>query len=56
MPNDIENEVTKANNGKGYWIDYGKASEWNFENGICYLMCNHEGSKPQKIWAIEILE
>ena len=30
VPGEPENKISKANNGKGYWIEYGKASEWEF--------------------------
>lgn len=32
-----EHQVSRANHGKGYWLAYGKASEWKFEEGICKL-------------------
>lgn len=27
---DPEHNVSKANNGKGVWMEYGKASDWEF--------------------------
>ena len=50
IKDDIEHPVSKANNGKGYWIEYGKASEWKFENGICTQYCC---GKP--VWSIRFL-
>ena len=43
VPNDTENKVTKANHGKGSWLNFGKASEWAFDNGLCtcYLSSEH---------------
>lgn len=38
--------VTLANNGKGSWIEYGKASDWRFENGLC---------KRSNVWEIEFM-
>ena len=35
MDEQPEHEISKANYGKGCWLDYGKASEWKFEDGIC---------------------
>jgi hypothetical protein len=26
-----DSKVSQANYGKGYWLDYGKASEWTFD-------------------------
>lgn len=49
--NDPENEVTKANAGKGTWFDYGKASDWTFDRGLC--KCTHNG---RQIWEISFLE
>lgn len=37
VPNEPENRVTLANGGKGSWLEYGKASAWEFNNGICTL-------------------
>lgn len=45
--NEPENEVTKANAGKGSWFAYGKAKDWIFENGICKCIRN-----DRKIWDI----
>lgn len=41
-----ESTVTLANNGKGSWIEYGKASDWRFENGLC---------KQSNVWEIEFM-
>ena len=42
--------VTLANNGKGSWIEYGKASEWTFENGLC-----KQSFRGRDIWEIEFI-
>lgn len=49
--NEPENEVSKANAGKGSWFAYGKASDWIFDNGLC--KCTHNG---RKIWEISFVE
>lgn len=51
VPEEPENPVTKANGGKGSWIEYGKASDWTFENGICTQY--HHG---RAIWEIQVIE
>lgn len=56
VPNDPKNEVTEANNGKGSWFEYGKVSDWKFENGICYNFRTLKGYPTEKVWAIEIIE
>lgn len=51
VPGEPNHQVSVANNGKGYWSSYGKASEWEFENGIC-----KQSFKGRKIWEIEFCE
>lgn len=34
---DLAAGVPLANYGKGVWLAYGKASDWQFENGECTL-------------------
>lgn len=31
-----ENAVSKGNGGKGWWTDFGKASNWTFDGEICH--------------------
>lgn len=49
--NEPENPVTKANDGKGSWIEYGKASDWTFENGTCTQFYH-----GRAIWEIKVIE
>lgn len=35
IKDDPEHPISKANDGMGYRMDFGKASMWQFENGIC---------------------
>ena len=37
VPDQPKNRVTLANNNMGSRLDYGKASEWEFNNGMCSL-------------------
>ncbi|WP_099467782.1 peptidylprolyl isomerase [Konateibacter massiliensis] len=37
VPDEPENRINQANGRKGSWLEYGKASEWKFDNGICTL-------------------
>lgn len=46
-----DSPVTLANNCKGAWIEFGKASDWTFKDGICKLTCN-----GKDIWEIRFLE
>lgn len=34
-PDDPNAKASTANHGKGMWFDFGKASMWMFQNGIC---------------------
>ena len=43
-------KVSLANNKKGSWIGYGKASDWKFENGIC-----KQSFRGNNVWEIEII-
>ena len=45
-----DSEVTLANNGKGSWTGYGKASDWTFKNGICKMSCYGRDT-----WEIEFI-
>ena len=33
--NEPDNTVSKANNGKGVYLGFGKASTWEFKDGLC---------------------
>lgn len=35
IPDDPDCKISKANGGKGYWFDYGKAKDWQFHDGVC---------------------
>lgn len=37
IPNEPENKVSLANGKRGSWLEYGKASAWEFNNGTCTL-------------------
>lgn len=42
-----DSKITLANNGKGSWVEYGKASDWKFEDGVC---------KQYNVWEIEFVQ
>jgi hypothetical protein len=48
VPGEPEHPVSMANGGKGYWAEYGKASDWTFENGIC-----KQSFRGKEVWEIE---
>ncbi|MBC5688170.1 peptidylprolyl isomerase [Mediterraneibacter sp. NSJ-55] len=51
VDNEPNHPVTLANSGKGSWIEYGKASDWKFENELCIQYIG-----DRKIWTIEFLD
>lgn len=52
VKDDPENAISKANNGKGYWLGYGKASDWLFENGTCTLYDHRNNGELRPVWQI----
>lgn len=50
IPDNPDSNITKANNGKGSWIAYGKASDWTFTNGV--IQQNFMG-KP--MWTLRMI-
>lgn len=46
-------EVSLANAGKGSWIEYGKASQWEFQDGLCSMYLPEKEHLPEnRIWTI----
>ena len=37
VPDEPNNIINGFNGGRGSWLQYGKASEWEFNNGYCTL-------------------
>lgn len=51
-PNKLDSKETLANNCKGSWIEFGKASDWKFhEDGTIEQMCY-----GKTIWKIKMLD
>ena len=51
LPYDSENIINQANKGKGSWIDFGKASEYTFVNGLI-----QQSFMGNPIWTLRIIE
>ena len=48
-----EHEVSLANDGKGSWIEYGRASQWEFQDGLCSMYLPEKDHLPENlIWTI----
>lgn len=48
VPGDPEHKVSKANGGKGFWLDFGKAKDWKFEGNHCSY-----APDGKDVWEIE---
>lgn len=45
-------QVSLQNGGRGSWIDFGKASDWEFrEDGVCF-----QSYKGNPVWEIQVLD
>ena len=52
-----EHEVSRVNHGKGSWIDFGKAAQWEFQEGTCSMyLPEMEHISENLIWTIEFCE
>ena len=51
VPDDPDNEVSKANGGLGYFLQYGKASDWDFNGELITVNC-----RGNKIMTIKFVE
>ena len=51
VENEPNNPLNTVNYGKGSWVEYGKASEWTFDNGVCKFAYR---GKP--VWEIQFVE
>lgn len=43
--NEPEHKTFTANNGLGFWCDFGKASDWTFEGGFCTKFLKYKDEK-----------
>lgn len=52
---DPANKVSTANFGKGSWVEYGKATDWEFDGkDTCTLFSSCNGRSP--VWTIKFLD
>lgn len=47
VPGEPDNKVSQANGKRGSFLEYGKASAWEFNNGLCALYNGEH--KPEKL-------
>ena len=50
---DPEHFISKSNCGKGYWLGYGKASDWTFDNEVCTLYNHLSNGESITVWQIK---
>ena len=57
LADDPESPISKANGGKGYWLGYGKSSDWEFSEGICknFVSRTTQNGEPVKIPVFDIV-
>ncbi len=53
IPGEPEHEISLLNGKRGSWLDYGKASQWEFSDGKCRLYTTSE--KEFMIMELEFL-
>lgn len=51
IPDDPESKISKANGGKGSWIEFGKATDYVFCNGLI-----QQKYMDRPIWTLRIIE
>lgn len=57
IPSEPKSRISMANAGKGMRFDWGKASFWQFENGICALYDNdNQRTEESMILAFRVLQ
>lgn len=49
IPDQLDSRETLANNGKGTWLGWSKASFWKFENDTCTLYDSDKDYTPEHI-------
>ena len=52
---DPDHPVSKFNGQKGSWVDYGKASDWAFEGGVCKLFDHRDRGNRRPVWEIQFI-
>lgn len=45
-----DSPVSLANDGRGFWFSYGRASDWEFADGMCI-----QSIRGNKVWKLEVL-
>lgn len=51
-----ESSISQANNGRGVYLPWGKASAWRFSDGICIRYRNETHSEENFVLSLRILQ
>lgn len=51
IKDDPAHKVSRLNYGKGCYLNFGKASDWEFSDGLCTMM----NRKNDPIWTIKVM-
>ncbi len=54
-PDAMDSKESNWNQGKGSWMDYGKASLWEFKDGICSRYKDTKRSKEDLVFSFFVL-
>lgn len=53
---DPSHRVSQFNGGKGSWIEYGKAADWEFCGDLCKLFDHRDKGQRRPVWEIRFVD
>lgn len=56
IPDEPENKISLANGKRGSWLEYGKATLWDFYKGRCYLYYTEDKKPENLVLAIDFVD
>lgn len=56
IPDALDDRVSISNGGRGSWLAFGKASHWEFNNGLCTKYLSDTHNDDTFIWTIEFIQ
>lgn len=59
IEDNCKHPISNANQGKGSWLEWGKASDWEFLDDACgvthCVLKNHKAKRPEDALVMEIV-
>lgn len=52
VKDDPDHPISKSNGGKGFWLAYGKATDWTFQDGACTLFDHRNNGELRPVLQI----